>query len=62
MALGMPAAAATVPMPRQTYVAGDFLSLGRIAVSEPASWALLLVGFGIIAMASRRRAFRQVAA
>lgn len=38
------------------YDDGDFLSLNFAFVPEPASWALMIAGFGLVGFAMRRRA------
>ena len=37
------------------HTVGYFLSQGGNAVPEPASWAMLIAGFGLVGMAARRR-------
>ena len=39
----------------QTYAASDFTSLSITAVPEPAQWAMMIGGFGLVGAATRRR-------
>jgi hypothetical protein len=45
-----------------TGVAFEFDTIGATAVPEPASWAMLVSGFGLIGLASRRRRQNMVVA
>jgi hypothetical protein len=40
---------------KSTGIAFEFDSIGAAAVPEPASWAMLVSGFGLVGLASRRR-------
>ena len=45
----------------QTYEASDFTSLSVNAVPEPAAWAMMIGGFGLIGSAARRRVTTRIA-